>query len=63
MPENAIKWQSVEQLSGAFHWRSADALIAFAKADGQRVRGHTLVWHSPTAVLADPVPILAAGAS
>jgi endo-1,4-beta-xylanase len=45
-PENAMKWQSVEPLRGQFHWTSADALVAFAKAHGQKVRGHTLAWHS-----------------
>jgi endo-1,4-beta-xylanase len=45
-PENAMKWESVEPLRGQFRWRNADAVVAFAKAHRQRVRGHTLVWHS-----------------
>ena len=44
-PENAMKWGLVEPRRGAFDWRGADALVAFAKANGQKVRGHTLVWH------------------
>jgi endo-1,4-beta-xylanase len=45
-PENAMKWESVEPTRGQFHWTDADALVAFAKAHGQKVRAHTLVWHS-----------------
>ena len=45
-PENAMKWGEVERSRGEFDWGAADALVAFAKAHGQRVRGHTLVWHS-----------------
>jgi endo-1,4-beta-xylanase len=45
-PENAMKWESVEALRGEFNWRVADAVVAFAKAHGQKIRGHTLVWHS-----------------
>ncbi len=45
-PENAMKWGSVEPLRGEYDWARADALVAFAKAHGQKVRGHTLVWHS-----------------
>ena len=42
-----MKWGSVEPLRGDIRLgRRADALVAFAKAHGQKVRGHTLVWHS-----------------
>jgi endo-1,4-beta-xylanase len=45
-PENQMKWGLVEPLRGTFDWKAADALVAFAKANRQKVRGHTLVWHS-----------------
>jgi endo-1,4-beta-xylanase len=45
-PENAMKWSEVEPVQGQFNWTQADQLVAFARAHGQKVRGHTLVWHS-----------------
>ncbi|MFD3499312.1 endo-1,4-beta-xylanase [Streptomyces sp. NPDC058678] len=45
-PGNAMKWGSVEPTRGTFNWAEADQIVAFAEANGQQVRGHTLVWHS-----------------
>jgi endo-1,4-beta-xylanase len=45
-PANAMKWASVEPLRGEFDWSGADEIVAFARAHGQVVRGHTLVWHN-----------------
>jgi len=45
-PENVMKWESVEPQRGVYNWAPADRLVDFARANGQTVRGHTLVWHS-----------------
>ncbi|MFD9130504.1 endo-1,4-beta-xylanase [Kitasatospora sp. NPDC059571] len=45
-PENVMKWESVEPTRGTYAWAPADDLVAFARANHQLVRGHTLVWHS-----------------
>jgi endo-1,4-beta-xylanase len=45
-PGNEMKWQVVEPTQGQFDWSGADRLVAFAEQHGQRVRGHTLVWHN-----------------
>ena len=45
-PGNEMKWQVVEPTQGVFDWTGADNLIAFAKANDQLVRGHTLCWHN-----------------
>jgi endo-1,4-beta-xylanase len=49
-PENAMKWQSVEPVRGAFDWTAADEVAAFAKSNGQKLRGHNLLWegHLPS---------------
>ena len=45
-PGNEMKWQVVEPTQGTFDWSGADNLMAFAKANKQLVRGHTLCWHN-----------------
>ncbi len=44
--ENVMKWEVVEPQRGQYDWSQADALVEFARQNGQKVRGHTLVWHS-----------------
>ncbi|MFC7246257.1 endo-1,4-beta-xylanase [Catellatospora aurea] len=44
--ENEMKWESLEPTRGTYNWGPADELIAFAKQNNQRVRGHVLVWHN-----------------
>jgi len=45
-PENVMKWGEVEKVQGAPDYSQGDALVSFARAHGQLVRGHTLVWHN-----------------
>ncbi|MDR0344003.1 MAG: endo-1,4-beta-xylanase [Nocardiopsaceae bacterium] len=45
-PGNEMKWQVVEPAQGQFDWSGADRLVSFAEQHGQRVRGHTLLWHN-----------------
>jgi endo-1,4-beta-xylanase len=45
-PENVMKWETVEPQQGVTDFSQGDALVRFARANHQVVRGHTLVWHS-----------------
>lgn len=44
-PENELKWEETEPEPGRFEFAAADRIVAFAGENGQRVRGHALVWH------------------
>src|SRR5574342_917175 len=44
--ENVMKWQLVEPTRGQLDFTLADQLVANAARHGQRVRGHTLIWHN-----------------
>ena len=46
--ENDMKFASVELTEGNFTFEKADAQVAFAKKNGMKIRGHTLVWHKQT---------------
>ncbi|BAJ33149.1 MULTISPECIES: endo-1,4-beta-xylanase [Kitasatospora] len=45
-PENEMKWDTVEPARGSFNFGPGDSIVNHAAAHGQRMRGHTLVWHS-----------------
>ncbi|KAK4459476.1 glycoside hydrolase superfamily [Cladorrhinum samala] len=44
--ENGQKWESTEPSRGSFNYASGDITANTAKASGQGIRCHTLVWHS-----------------
>src|SRR3954447_18350552 len=45
-PENEMKWDTIEPARGSFNFGPADQIVNHALAHGQRMRGHTTVWHS-----------------
>ncbi|NEK84613.1 endo-1,4-beta-xylanase [Blastococcus saxobsidens] len=45
-PENQMKWDFIHPEPGVYDFGPADAIVDFAEANGQVVRGHTLLWHS-----------------
>jgi len=45
-PENAMKWQSIHPEKDRYSFAGTDKIVEFAQANGMKVRGHTLVWHS-----------------
>lgn len=47
-PANGMKWDSTEPTLGQFNFTRGDEIVSIARANGQAVRGHTLVWHQQT---------------
>jgi endo-1,4-beta-xylanase len=45
-PENEMKWDTTEPSRGNFNFGPADQIVNHALAHGQRMRGHTTVWHN-----------------
>jgi endo-1,4-beta-xylanase len=43
--ENDMKHSRLQPVRGEYRFGRADSLVAFAEANGMKVRGHTLVWH------------------
>jgi len=44
--ENDMKPEPTEPQEGQFNWENADRIANFARANGIKLRGHTLMWHS-----------------
>ncbi|MEI9945948.1 MAG: endo-1,4-beta-xylanase [Chitinophagaceae bacterium] len=47
-PENAMKMGPIHPRENEYFWKDADSIVAFAKRNNLRLRGHTLCWHSQT---------------
>ncbi|MES2178171.1 MAG: endo-1,4-beta-xylanase [Gemmatimonadota bacterium] len=41
---NAQKWDAIHPARATFNYARGDAMLAFAQANGMKMRGHTLVW-------------------
>jgi endo-1,4-beta-xylanase len=50
VPENELKWESVQPREGAngYNWAAADAFVSFGLSNNMYIVGHTLVWHGQT---------------
>jgi endo-1,4-beta-xylanase len=44
VPENAMKFAETEPGPGQYNFCAADQVVAFAQANGMKIRGHNLVW-------------------
>jgi endo-1,4-beta-xylanase len=47
VPENEMKWQALRPNPTTYSFDRMDEIVRWAQANGQAVRGHTLLWHRP----------------
>lgn len=45
-PENAMKMGPIHPHENVYSWKDADSILAFAKRNHLKLRGHTLCWHN-----------------
>jgi len=45
VPENVMKWETIQPGKDTFNFTDGDAVVEFAHDNGMQVRGHTLIWH------------------
>lgn len=45
-PENAMKIEPIHPKENEYNWRDADSIVAFAKRNKLKLRGHALCWHN-----------------
>ncbi len=44
--ENVMKFDTIHPAQNTYNFTQADQLVAFAQANGMKVRGHVLIWHN-----------------
>lgn len=44
-PENDMKIGPIHPEEQRYNWKNGDAIVAFAKRNGLKIRGHNLLWH------------------
>ncbi|HSU28007.1 MAG TPA: endo-1,4-beta-xylanase [Chitinophagaceae bacterium] len=47
-PENSMKMGPIHPRENEYNWKDADSIVAFAKKNNLKMRGHTLCWHNQT---------------
>jgi endo-1,4-beta-xylanase len=45
-PENAMKMGPIHPKENEYFWADADSIVAFAKHNNMKLRGHALCWHN-----------------
>ena len=45
-PENAMKMGPIHPRENEYFWRDSDSIVAFAKNNHLKIRGHNLCWHN-----------------
>ncbi len=45
-PENQMKWEFIHPEQDQYNFGPADDIVRFANKHGQKLRGHTLLWHN-----------------
>ncbi|TFK20386.1 family 10 xylanase glycosyl hydrolase [Coprinopsis marcescibilis] len=48
-PSNTMKWETIQPQRGVFNFTGGDEIVKLAQRNGQKVRGHTCLWHSQLA--------------
>ena len=56
-PENDMKMANLQPLQGVYSFQKADAIVKFAKQNGQKIHGHTLVFGEATPPWFNQLPV------